>query len=344
MVASLGAGGPARAADRLFRRLLGSPAVYDAFHFDHLRPGTRLALVAERAGVARAAPGVADRLAAELGAEPIELVISVFATGAGVAARLRAAGRCRRSVVFVPDSTAHRMWVHERTDLFLVTSRLGAASVRRYRPDAPVEILAPPLRAEFADPPTRGDARRALGLPDEAEVVLLMGGAWGLGPVVEVAAGLADSGRHVIAVAGRNQALLASLRAAAADRSRLVPVGLTAAVAEAMAAADLVVTTAGMTCHEARAVGRGLVLLDVVPGHGRENLAHELELGAAAVAQAEARSVVSAVDEALASPEMRDPPPTDARAARRRLLEVVGTLVGPDPGAGGSLGPRVRPD
>ena len=46
-----------------------------------------------------------------------------------------------------------------------------------------------------------------------------------------------------------------------------------------MAAADLVITSSGDTCSEARAVGRPLLLLDVVPGHGRDNLQHELELG-----------------------------------------------------------------
>ena len=49
-----------------------------------------------------------------------------------------------------------------------------------------------------------------------------------------------------------------------------------------MSACDLVVTLPGaLTCGEARAAGRGLVLLDAMPGHGRENLQHELELGGA---------------------------------------------------------------
>jgi processive 1,2-diacylglycerol beta-glucosyltransferase len=53
-------------------------------------------------------------------------------------------------------------------------------------------------------------------------------------------------------------------------------------VPELMAAADIVVALPGATtCGEARAVGRPLLLLDVMPGHGRDNLLHELELGAA---------------------------------------------------------------
>jgi hypothetical protein len=59
-----------------------------------------------------------------------------------------------------------------------------------------------------------------------------------------------------------------------------------------MAAADLVITSSGDTCGEARAVGRPLLLLDVVQGHGRDNLQHELDLGDAAVTSARPAEMV----------------------------------------------------
>lgn len=322
VIGALGGGLPTQVADWVFRRLLASTPAYDAFHFTQLRDGGALASGAERAGVARATPAVKRELAQAFGVQT-DLAVSVFATAAGVASRLRRSGAVRRSVVFLPDATAHRMWVHDDTDLFLATSRLGAATVRRYRPEAPVEVLDPPLRAEFASPPTTAEARAALGVPADAEVVLVMGGAWGLGPVVELATRLADTGHHVVAVAGRNEQLLGQLHTATAGRPRLRAVGYCTQVAQLMAASDLVVTTAGMTCHEARAVGRGLVLLDVVPGHGRENLAHELELGAAAVSQPDPAMVTRTVLACLASAEFRSPPPTDAAGAGRRFLEVL---------------------
>ena len=66
-----------------------------------------------------------------------------------------------------------------------------------------------------------------------------------------------------------------------------------------MAAADLVITSSGDTCAEARTVGRPLLLLDVVPGHGRDNLQHELELGDAAVTSARPGEMVRATLAAL---------------------------------------------
>jgi UDP-N-acetylglucosamine:LPS N-acetylglucosamine transferase len=87
---------------------------------------------------------------------------------------------------------------------------------------------------------------------------------------------------HVLAVAGRDARIERRLRTLAAGTPRITPFGFTDRVPELMAAADLVVALPGATtCSEARVVGRHLLLLDVMPGHGRDNLLHELELGRA---------------------------------------------------------------
>ena len=106
-----------------------------------------------------------------------------------------------------------------------------------------------------------------------------MSGAWGLGPLDEAAAELAADGVWVLAVAGANAAMERKLRELAAGCTSVIPFGYTERVPELMAASDVVVTSSGDTCREARTLGRGIVLLDVVPGHGRENLMHETGAG-----------------------------------------------------------------
>src|ERR1700728_538689 len=103
---------------RLFHRLVAVPGLYDGLHFAHLRTGSRLADLMDRAACA---PLVAA-LRAELEREPADLVISVFATGASAAAKLRAELPGLRTVVLCTDVAVHRIWVAEGTDLFLVTS------------------------------------------------------------------------------------------------------------------------------------------------------------------------------------------------------------------------------
>jgi UDP-N-acetylglucosamine:LPS N-acetylglucosamine transferase len=86
----------------------------------------------------------------------------------------------------------------------------------------------------------------------------------------------------------------------------VITFGFTDRIPELMSASDVIVTTSGDTCREARVIGRNIVLLDVVPGHGRENLMHELELGDAAACLPTPASVVGNVrrflDERATSP------------------------------------------
>ncbi|MFB6891514.1 hypothetical protein ACFCX4_19660 [Kitasatospora sp. NPDC056327] len=289
--------------EAVFRRLLGLPGVYDAFHFAALRPGARIALLADAAARRRLLPALRPLLAEQ---RP-DLVVSVFATATSAVNLLRGGPRPFRHLVLCTDVTPHRLWVQEETDLFLVTSEVAAAGVRRYRPDAPVAVLPAPLRAPFYRPPGRAGARAELGVPADARCVLLMSGAWGLGPLARTAAGLADAGPHVLAVAGSNTELERRLRRAATRRPRLHPFGWTDRVPALMAAADLVVTSSGDTCSEARALGRRLLLLDVVQGHGRDNLQHELELGHADVT---GPRPAEAVRSALAALRRPAPPPS----------------------------------
>ena len=294
--------------ERVFRTLLSVTAVYDAFHFSQLRDGGRIGHATENLAINR----MHRNLLAEIEDFRPELIVPVFATGAGATARIKAerlkTGMSRsappfRSVVIMTDSFAHQMWVQEETDLFLVTSNAAAESVRRYWPEAAVEVVTAPVRPEFAGAPTQRVARASIGVPEEATCVLLMSGAWGLGPLDEAAAALAADGIYVLAVAGTNRRMEAKIRNLAEAHPEIIPFGYTNQVSTLMSACDVVVTSSGDTCREARTLGRGLILIDVVPGHGRENLMHELELGGSTACLPTAGSIARAVRSFVTDPE-----------------------------------------
>ena len=140
-------------------------------------------------------------------------------------------------------------------------------------------VIPGEVRADFYRPPDQSAARASVGVPVQERCVLLMSGAWGLGPVAAAAQALGSAGVHVLAVAGRNARLERKLRDVAERQPRVRAFGYTDRIPELMTAADLVITSSGDTCTEARTIGRPLLLLDVVQGHGRDNLQHELELG-----------------------------------------------------------------
>ncbi len=335
-MAMLGGRG-SRAGAAVFRRLISVPAVYDGIHFSHLRNGTVVPGMFERASLRQVLPSLRKRMAS---AGPRPLVVSVFPTGVSAAARLKAEHPGVAAVTVCTDACAHRLWVADGTDLYVVRSSLAAMTVRRYAPAAPVAVVPPPVRAPFYDARPMRDARQALGVPEDATCVLLMAGGWGLGPLAESARALAGAGFWVLAVAGLNRALHDRLRAVAAAEPRVLPFGMTDRVPELMAAADGVVTSAGQTCNEARVVGRWLVVLDVVPGHGRENTLHELELGAALSCSPDPASVVAAVR--VMADERPELPSWPVHSSADWEKSFFGALAGAgiDPYAGRSdLGP-----
>jgi processive 1,2-diacylglycerol beta-glucosyltransferase len=280
------------AGERAFAGIVAVPGIYDGLHFAHLRAGSPVATRLDRWASARVVPA----LRAELKRQPADLVLSVFPTGAAAAARLKTEMQALVTVVLAPDVGVHRLWVTEGTDLFLVTSAAAAASVRRFLPRALVSVIPTPVRPEFYRAPSQQEARAALNVPPSADCVLVIDSGWGFGSAVDSVEALARAGVHVLAVAGRRPALERRFRVLAGGLERVHPFGFTDRVPELMAAADIVLALPGAsTCAEVRVVGRPLLLLDVMPGHGRDNLLHELELGDAGVCGATPAEVTDAV-------------------------------------------------
>ena len=204
-------------------------------------------------------------------------MVSVFATGAGAAAQLKAAGYDIVSVVAMTDSFAHRFWVHESTDLFLVTSPAASESVRRYWPEAQLRSSPPRPPGVLRRPVPAGGPRAPRCPPGRGLRIVHVGGL-GTGAARGAATELAQAVSGFSPWPERTRRWQPAPGAGSAY-TRVMPFGYTDRVPELMAASDVVVTSSGDTCREARTLGRGIVLLDVVPGHGRENLMHELELG-----------------------------------------------------------------
>ena len=246
------------AGEAVFRAMLAVPGLYDAFHFAALRTGAWLALLADEAARRQVVP----RLRAYLDASPADLVISVFATGAA-AASARPRYPAMTHMVFCTDVTPHRLWVHPNVDVYLVT--VGGGRGGRAAVPAQARVAggadAGPARLLHGAQPGR-QARARLGVPAAARCVLLMSGAWGLGPVAKAAEALAAAGRRR---AGRGRAERSGWRVGCGRpprQPRVRAFGFTDRIPELMAAADLVITSSGDTCSEARLVGRPLLLLD----------------------------------------------------------------------------------
>jgi processive 1,2-diacylglycerol beta-glucosyltransferase len=311
-------------AGGVFRTMLSVPGLYDAFYFAALRSGSRLADLSDASARNRILP----RLRRHLDANPADLAISVFATGASAMSSLRGRYPATKHLVFCTDVTPHWLWVHPNVDLYLVTSQAAERAVRRFAPEARVLVVQAPVRDAFYRPLSQSSARLRLDVPPQDRCVLLTTGAWGLGPVAQTAEAIGNAGVHVLAVAGRNAKLAHRLQAVARRQPLVRAFGFSDRMPELMAAADLVITTSGDTCTEARVIGRPLLLLDIVQGHGRDNLQHELELGDAAVASGRPGDVVhatlSALDHAKPPAALPTRSPDTWHSALTAALETIG--------------------
>ena len=82
-----------KTGDWVFRRITATPTLYDGVHFSHFRTGSRLAELVDWGATNRLVPALAEHLAAE----PADLLVSTFATGASAIAKLASIWRRGRA-------------------------------------------------------------------------------------------------------------------------------------------------------------------------------------------------------------------------------------------------------
>lgn len=158
---------------------------------------------------------------------------------------------------------ASALWSEPQSELVFAPSRAAREDLVRLGVRAErVHVVGYPVRQAFLSPPDRDAARAELGLAAAGFTTLLTLGAEGVaGEAIAMAERILASGSRLLAVAGRNAKLEASLRRLAETRPALTPFGFTDRMPTLLAAADLVVGKAGpASTMEALAVGRPVLV------------------------------------------------------------------------------------
>ncbi len=247
--------------------------------------GAIFAVTSRRAGAAvvRDTVGVlfARRLLKLVRGEEPALIISTYPLVTAALGHLRSRGRLRvPAAAVVADYGVHPLWVSPSADLHLVVSR-RSAELTEYAGGKAI-VVRMPVAPAFYSAPARSEARSILGLYDEAFVVLVVGGTWGIGDLGSAARCAAESGAYTIVVTGNNTDLKARLEESLGSRYNVQILGWTKDMPVLMAAADCLLQNAGgMTCTEAIEVGLPIVIFDPIPGHGKLNALIMEQAGAA---------------------------------------------------------------
>ena len=248
--------------------------------------GLVFAVASQRAGVVfiRVAVSLlfARRLLKVVRGENPGLIVSTYPLVTAALGYLRTRGRLRvPAVAVIADYGVHPLWVSPGADLHLVVSRHSAELAKQAGGETAVARM--PVSPGFYSAPGRDEAREMLGLSPGAYVVLVVGGAWGIGDLGTAARRAADSGAYTIVVTGNNTGLKDRLEESFGSRENVRVLGWREDMPVLMAAADCLIQNAGgMTCTEAIEVGLPIVLFDPIPGHGELN-ARVMELSGAAL-------------------------------------------------------------
>ena len=188
--------------------------------------------------------------------------------------------------VQVTDFDLHRMWVQAgMRGYFAASDEIAFRMVKHGIAPANVCVTGIPIMPAFSQKLDRIDCARELGIePDKTTLLLMTGGAGIAGGETLITRLLALPGEfQIVALAGRNEQLLANYRALArASAGRLFPLGFTSTIERVMACADVAVTKpGGLTVSECLAVGLPMVLISPIPGQEERNADYLMEHGVA---------------------------------------------------------------
>lgn len=191
-----------------------------------------------------------------------DVIISTQMIPAAMASYLQQRGKVHASMIGVlTDFGVHDFWKQRGIDRYCVAHRSilegdeSSTSSRAF-------VTGVPLMPDFAFPLSQAEARRELNLPENAQVVLVLGG--GLGISVDTAAMSVlrrPAATHVIVMPGKNNKARATLdRLAAEHPQRLTICDWTDRMDIYLRASDIVVgKPGGITVAEALACGRPLL-------------------------------------------------------------------------------------
>ncbi|MHB1999608.1 MAG: MGDG synthase family glycosyltransferase [Solirubrobacteraceae bacterium] len=216
------------------------------------------------------------RLQHFLGQRDDDLVISTYPFGSAALHWLRENRSYHvPTATYIPAFHIHPVWAYEGIGQHFVMYDSAPVDARTKGFERTMRVGAPPVRDGFG---TIGkqEARQKLRWDAERFIVLVTGGAWGLGGIAEAVRALIDSDTdmQVVAVCGKSERLAEELRAFHAPEERLRVYGYVDNMHEIMAGSDVVITNgAGVTVLEALRTPRPVIAFRPLAGHGKASTA-----------------------------------------------------------------------
>ncbi len=182
--------------------------------------------------------------------------------------------------VVITDFGVHNSWVKDYIDLYFVADeKVRQELLKKEITGNTIKVTGIPVRIQFTQRKNPAACRTEFGLKNDFTVLMI-------GKSKDVAKQLLPSlcrlKIQVVAVAGRDEKFLNSLKKTAESYKNLVPLGYVEGVSHLMQASDLLIGKGGgLTLTEALATGLPMVIFDPIPGQEIFNVDFLINEGAA---------------------------------------------------------------
>lgn len=206
-----------------------------------------------------------------------DVAVCTQAYPCGVLASYKAQNpHCCPIVGVITDYAAHSYWAINEVDVFVVpTQQTQKCLVQQGIPEEKIKVLGIPVDPIFSKKLNKKLLKSWYGIPENRKVIMVMGGGQGLIPIREIILSLQEvrSPIHVIAVAGRNNALKAKLDEIQTKcRVPLTVYGYVNEIDQLMEVSDILISKpGGLTSSEALVKELPMIIFKPLPGQESKN-------------------------------------------------------------------------
>lgn len=232
--------------------------------------------------------------------------------------------------------TTHALWFDSRADRIFVPSEEARARGREFGlPPSKFAVVGFPVADRYCVPAgNKRHLRKKYHWPLDEVIVLVVGGAEGMGPLAKTVRAIDESGLNIgqVIITGRNQKLKTTLEKRQWENPTLI-YGYTQAMPDFMRAADFLVTKSGAaTITEGLNANIPMILYAKLPGQEEGNVTFVEQVGAGVYAPTP-QLVVRALTRWITRPAERQQVIENARRASkpmsaRKIAKAIGVALG----------------
>ncbi|MFH1778000.1 MAG: glycosyltransferase [Candidatus Omnitrophota bacterium] len=206
-----------------------------------------------------------------------DMVVSVHFMSSEVVSELKKRNKISSKLItIVTDYGTHSFWLSENTDIFIVAyEKTKEELISRGIAAEKIKILGIPIDPIFSVSFSSYPIRKRLGLKQNLFTILVVGGCFGVGPIIKIVKSLMrlHIPHQLIILSGKNYKMLKQLKKIKQNVS--VPIrilGYIDNMYDLMAASDLIITkSGGLTISESLAKKLPMIIVSPIPGQETKN-------------------------------------------------------------------------